>query len=49
VLFAKGISGLVVPAATVGALGYGYMWWKVIASSSFFFFFNFFKVVQFKE
>jgi hypothetical protein len=32
VLFATGISGLIVPAATVGALGYGYMWWKVIAS-----------------
>jgi hypothetical protein len=27
-LFA-GVSGLIVPAATVGALGYGYMWWKV--------------------
>ncbi|VAH15238.1 unnamed protein product [Triticum turgidum subsp. durum] len=24
-----GVSGLIVPAATVGALGYGYMWWKV--------------------
>ncbi|XBJ08416.1 hypothetical protein VPH35_013735 [Triticum aestivum] len=23
-----GVSGLIVPAATVGALGYGYMWWK---------------------
>uniref|UniRef100_A0A0D9WDI2 DUF1664 domain-containing protein n=1 Tax=Leersia perrieri TaxID=77586 RepID=A0A0D9WDI2_9ORYZ len=23
-----GVSGLIVPAATVGVLGYGYMWWK---------------------
>ncbi|XP_062181286.1 uncharacterized protein LOC133885575 [Phragmites australis] len=28
-----GISGLIVPAATVGALGYGYMWWKGISFS----------------
>ncbi|KQK07174.1 uncharacterized protein LOC100835843 [Brachypodium distachyon] len=26
-----GVSGLIVPAATVGALGYGYMWWKGIS------------------
>ncbi|TVU17151.1 hypothetical protein EJB05_33168 [Eragrostis curvula] len=26
-----GLSGLIVPAATVGALGYGYMWWKGIS------------------
>ncbi|KAF8727000.1 hypothetical protein HU200_019493 [Digitaria exilis] len=26
-------SGLLVPAATVGALGYGYMWWKGISFS----------------
>ncbi|CAL5096757.1 unnamed protein product [Urochloa decumbens] len=26
-------SGLIVPAATVGALGYGYMWWKGISFS----------------
>jgi hypothetical protein len=31
-LFA-GVSGLIVPAATVGALGYGYMWWKGISFS----------------
>ncbi|KAJ4794832.1 hypothetical protein LUZ62_046078 [Rhynchospora pubera] len=29
----SGISGLIVPAATVGALGYGYMWWKGIKFS----------------
>ena len=23
------LSSLIVPAATLGALGYGYMWWKV--------------------
>ncbi|XP_062230946.1 uncharacterized protein LOC133928563 [Phragmites australis] len=28
-----GVSGLIVPAATVGALGYGYMWWKGISFS----------------
>ncbi|KAL6897836.1 hypothetical protein ACP4OV_006795 [Aristida adscensionis] len=28
-----GFSGLIVPAATVGALGYGYMWWKGISFS----------------
>ncbi|KAG0517244.1 hypothetical protein BDA96_09G072200 [Sorghum bicolor] len=27
----SGQSGLIVPAATVGALGYGYMWWKGIS------------------
>jgi hypothetical protein len=28
--FAAGnLSSLVVPAATLGAVGYGYMWWKV--------------------
>ncbi|CAD6334425.1 unnamed protein product [Miscanthus lutarioriparius] len=27
----SGVSGLIVPAATVGALGYGYMWWKGIS------------------
>ncbi|KAM0912770.1 hypothetical protein ACQ4PT_012585 [Festuca glaucescens] len=27
----SGLSGLIVPAATVGALGYGYMWWKGIS------------------
>uniref|UniRef100_A0A0E0KZ95 DUF1664 domain-containing protein n=1 Tax=Oryza punctata TaxID=4537 RepID=A0A0E0KZ95_ORYPU len=26
-----GVSGLIVPAATIGALGYGYMWWKGIS------------------
>jgi len=30
---ASGVSGLIVPAATVGALGYGYMWWKGISFS----------------
>ncbi|WVZ96801.1 hypothetical protein U9M48_042392 [Paspalum notatum var. saurae] len=29
----SGVSGLIVPAATVGALGYGYMWWKGISFS----------------
>uniref|UniRef100_A0A804PX83 DUF1664 domain-containing protein n=1 Tax=Zea mays TaxID=4577 RepID=A0A804PX83_MAIZE len=29
----SGQSGLIVPAATVGALGYGYMWWKGISFS----------------
>ncbi|RCV16072.1 hypothetical protein SEVIR_3G110600v4 [Setaria viridis] len=29
----SGVSGLLVPAATVGALGYGYMWWKGISFS----------------
>ncbi|OEL17449.1 hypothetical protein BAE44_0021533 [Dichanthelium oligosanthes] len=29
----SGVSGLMVPAATVGALGYGYMWWKGISFS----------------
>jgi hypothetical protein len=29
----SGLSGLIVPAATVGALGYGYMWWKGISFS----------------
>ncbi|KAL6608324.1 hypothetical protein ACP70R_041387 [Stipagrostis hirtigluma subsp. patula] len=28
-----GVSGLIVPAATVGVLGYGYMWWKGISFS----------------
>ncbi|CAI9095267.1 OLC1v1031168C4 [Oldenlandia corymbosa var. corymbosa] len=28
-----GLSSLVVPAAAVGALGYGYMWWKGISFS----------------
>ncbi|CAM0957466.1 unnamed protein product [Alopecurus aequalis] len=27
----SGVSGLILPAATVGALGYGYMWWKGIS------------------
>lgn len=29
----SGASGLIVPVATVGALGYGYMWWKGISFS----------------
>jgi hypothetical protein len=29
VIHLAGLSGLIVPAATVGAVGYGYMWWKV--------------------
>ncbi|CAN6336477.1 unnamed protein product [Urochloa humidicola] len=29
----SGVSALIVPAATVGALGYGYMWWKGISFS----------------
>jgi hypothetical protein len=28
-LFPGNLTSLVVPAATLGALGYGYMWWKV--------------------
>ncbi|GJN35853.1 hypothetical protein PR202_gb24665 [Eleusine coracana subsp. coracana] len=28
-----GLSGLIIPVATVGALGYGYMWWKGISFS----------------
>ncbi|RVW70069.1 hypothetical protein CK203_060900 [Vitis vinifera] len=25
------ITSLAIPAATLGALGYGYMWWKVVS------------------
>lgn len=28
-LYFSGLASLMVPAATIGALGYGYMWWKV--------------------
>lgn len=24
------LTSMVIPAATLGALGYGYMWWKVL-------------------